>query len=246
MCHVGRLPRRILLREAQQSRVAIVDFGTGNLFSVKQACTEVGLCGFTTESARDLLEADAVILPGVGAFSEAMAALARLDLISPLLDVAASEKPLVGICLGMQLLLSESHEFGRHCGLGIIEGEVIRLKVSQGDSKAKKVPQIGWNQICSPLGIPKGEEHWEVSLLRGLPDPTYMYFVHSFVALPENRSLVTSVSRYGENEFCSSLSMGNIFASQFHPERSGLDGLRVYRNLAEVVAMSKKNIDKVR
>jgi len=232
------------LREPQWSRVAIVDFGTGNLFSVKQACEEVGLCGFTTESPRDLLEADAVILPGVGAFSEAMAALTRLDLVSPLLDVAASEKPLVGICLGMQLMLSESHEFGRHRGLGIIEGEVIRLKDSQNVPRAIKVPQIGWNQICSPLGTPNPEDHWEYTLLSGLPNSTYMYFVHSYVAMPENLSLVSSVSQYGENEFCSSLSMGNIFASQFHPERSGLDGLRVYRNLAEAIATSKENIVK--
>ena len=231
------------MSETPRARVAIVDFGMGNLFSVGQACEEAGLSGFTTSSPHDLLEADAVILPGVGAFSDAMAALTRLDLISPLLDVAASRKPLMGICLGMQLLMSESHEFGRHNGLGIIEGEVIRLDVSLGGPRATKVPQIGWNQICSPPGIPKPsslkiENHWNNTLLNGLPDGAYMYFVHSYYAKPVDTCLVTSISHYGENEFCSSLTKGNIFASQFHPERSGLGGLRVYRNLAAAVAAS--------
>ena len=220
-------PRRDSLRMSPHSgkpsgapSVAIVDYGLGNLFSVKHACEQAGLRSSITASAKEIEAADAVILPGVGAFGDAMETLNRLGLVPVLKDVAASGRPLVGVCLGMQLLMSQSAEFGQHQGLGLIDGDVVRFETT------RKVPQVGCNRIW------KGERSWEQSWLDGLDDGTYMYFVHSFYARPADPRVVLSTSRYGDIEFCSSLRQGNVFASQFHPERSGMWGLQMYRNIA--------------
>ena len=224
------------------ARVAIVDYEMGNLFSVRQACEQAGLQAVITSSPQEILAADAVLLPGVGAFGDAMETLTRLDLVSVLRDISASPKPLVGICLGMQLLMTESHEFGRHCGLGIIEGAVVRLEECVEGHRAFKVPQVGWNRIytMSSGSHKDGDEvsdmPWESPLLGGLPNGEYMYFAHSFYPKPVDSSVVVSNTRYGDIEFCSSLRSGSVFACQFHPERSGPAGLRIYRNLAELVA----------
>jgi len=223
------------------SVVAIIDYGMGNLFSVTQACEQAGLQTVITSSPKEMLASDAVILPGVGAFGDAMNALERLDLISGLRDVAASPKPLVGICLGMQLMMSESNEFGSHRGLGIIEGEVVRLEGPADQNKVLKVPQVGWNQISSSSSH-RGNDTtdllntaWESPIFGGILDGEYMYFIHSFYAKPADASVVVSTTQYGETEFCSSLIVGSVFACQFHPERSGPAGLRVYQNLSKLI-----------
>ena len=135
------------MSKVQATNVAIIDYGMGNLFSVSQACEKVGMAAYITASPREVQEADAVILPGVGAFGDAMESLAKMDLISVLLDFADSPKPLIGVCLGMQLLMTEGNEFGRHQGLGIVEGEVVRLETSNSSGPNFKVPQVGWNKI---------------------------------------------------------------------------------------------------
>lgn len=200
--------------------VAVVDYGLGNLFSVRQACHHVGVEAQIVSSADELARADAVILPGVGAFGDAMAELRRRDLVAALLDVGLSEKPLVGICLGMQLLMTESFEFGRHRGLGLIEGEVVRFET-------RKVPHVGWNGI-----FPARTEAWTRSVLCGLRNGEPMYFIHSFHVKPEDAKVVLSTSEYGGADFCSSLQRRNVFGCQFHPERSGPAGLQIYANLA--------------
>jgi len=209
--------------------IAIVDFGLGNLYSIKQACAFVGLNAVITSSKKDLLNSDAVILPGVGAFGEAMAALHRLDLVSVLKDIGFSDKPLVGICLGVQLLMTEGFEFGRHKGLGIIDGDVIRIDCPKEGSHVLKVPQIGWNRIYRP----NDGTTWDNTLLEGIPENTYMYFIHSFIVKPQDLGVILSISRYGHIEFCSSIKYRNVFACQFHPERSGTRGLEIYSCLAE-------------
>ena len=239
-----------LTPEERPAQVAIIDYGLGNLFSVQQACEHVGLRSAITSSKREVLAADAVILPGVGAFGDAMTTLEKLDLVSPLREVAASQKPMMGICLGMQLLMTESYEFGLHRGLGVIQGPVVRLDYSDGhssrpgisDSTTLKVPQVGWNRIfrVTPDGGDMDQNNpildgWSGSALAGLADGEYMYFVHSFYPKPEDSRLVLSLTRYGDVEFCSSLWYRNLFACQFHPERSGLQGLQVYRNLASLL-----------
>lgn len=210
-----------------RKRVAIVDYGMGNLFSLKNACEHVGLNAMITSSQHDIVGADAVILPGVGAFGNAMATLRRLDLINVLVDLAASKKPFLGICLGMQLLMTESLEFGRHAGLGIIPGTVVRFEKPMGIQGALKVPQVCWNRMFKVEGI---DDPWSGSLLEGLPQGVFMYFVHSYYVRLEERKIGIALTRYGKIEFCSALRYGNIFACQSHPERSGPQGLRIYSN----------------
>lgn len=230
------------MAEGNGIRVAIVDYGLGNLFSVNHACEYAGMQATITSSRQEISAADVVILPGVGAFGDAMASLNRLDLVGPLREIAASGKPLVGICLGLQLLMEESCEFGRHRGLGIVAGMVVRFDRPVGESGSLKVPQVGWNRIyrkgdaetCGEAGG-TSVEVWSDSWLAEVHDGEYMYFVHSFYARPEDPSKILAVSRYGNIEFCSALRYGNVFATQFHPERSGPQGLRIYRNIASLL-----------
>ena len=220
-------------------RAAIVDYGLGNLFSIQRACEHAGMEGLVTSEKREILGSDLVILPGVGAFGDAMRTLLRLDLVSILRDVAASDKPLIGICLGIQLLMTESYEFGLHKGLGIIDGSVIRFQNSREAGHVLKVPQVQWNRIFRPQDYRPESDLWVATALSGLADGEFMYFVHSFYVCPADPSVVLSASRYGDVEFCSTLLRRNVFACQFHPERSGLAGLQVYHNLARMVATRK-------
>ncbi|MBC8506121.1 MAG: imidazole glycerol phosphate synthase subunit HisH [Chloroflexi bacterium] len=216
----------------EESRnIAIVDFGLGNLYSVHQACSKVGLYAEITSSKQAILDAEVVILPGVGAFGDAMAALHRLDLVTVLREVAASDKLLMGICLGMQLMMQESNEFGTHKGLGIFDGVVVPFEKPREGERVLKVPQIGWNRICKP----ERDTNWSNILLSGIPDGEHMYFVHSNFVQPEDKTLVLAKTHYGHIEFCSSLQKGTVFACQFHPERSGPWGMRIYKNLANFV-----------
>jgi len=179
-----------------------------------------------------------VILPGVGAFGDAMRALTKLDLVRSLQDIAASPKPLIGICLGMQLMMSESYEFGHHRGLGIIEGETVRLKESVEGPMVLKVPQVGWNEIHTVVHNNASNEcdtAWKSPMLAGVPNKEHMYFSHSFYPKPSDPGVVVSTTRYGDTEFCSSFQLGSVFACQFHPERSGPAGLLIYQNLAELI-----------
>ena len=220
----------------------------GNLFSVKNACEQVGMEAGITSNAREIRQAGAVILHGVGAFGEAMKTLRRLGLVDLLQEVAASGKgkPFIGICLGMQLLMTESFEFGRHPGLGLIKGQVVRFEPPPKREALKpslKVPQIGWNQIhpVSPRGWGDSPE---TSPLAGLSPGEYMYFVHSFHALVrltgEDSFSILSATQYGPVSFCSSFRRGNIVAFQFHPERSGPIGLQIYKNLAQWIIQSNQ------
>ena len=211
--------------------VAILDYGLGNLFSIEQACAFVGLNSIITNSKKDILDADAVILPGVGAYGDAMLTLHRLDLVNVLRDIVESQKPLVGICLGLQLLMTESYEFGHHKGLSIIEGPVVRFDAPKEKECILKVPQIGWNRIFQPAdGL-----RWHGTLLDRIDDGEYMYFVHSYTVQPQDSNVILSNSRYGHIEFCSSIQYHNVFACQFHPERSGPDGMKLYHNLAALL-----------
>jgi imidazole glycerol-phosphate synthase subunit HisH len=210
----------------KKATVAIVDYGLGNLHSIQRACQHAGLEAVITADKEDLLKAEAVILPGVGAFGDAMTNLRRLDLVEVLKDIADSQQMLIGICLGLQLLMTESTEFGRHNGLEIIKGQVVRFDQPREGERKLKVPQIGWNGIYSPKS-----NSWKDSLLEGIPDGQDMYFVHSYIVQPQDPRVILSQSRFGHIDFCSSLQYGNIFACQYHPERSGPAGLKIYQNV---------------
>jgi len=213
-----------------KKEVIIIDYGMGNLFSVKLACEKVGLEAIISHDKAEISKATALILPGVGAFGDAMEALKELDLVGVIKKFIDSGKPFLGICLGMQLLMTESEEFGNHKGLDIIKGKVIKIP-----SSADKVPQVGWNKILKG----KNKKDWNATLLDGLSEGDYMYFVHSFYVLPADTNVILSETNYAGLNYCSSLRTKNIFACQFHPEKSGEKGLLIYENLANLICQKK-------
>lgn len=216
-------------------RVAIVDYGMGNLFSVKHACAKVGLDSTITSKREDIARADGIILPGIGAFGDAMSTLRELGLVDLLKEAAHSAKPMFGICLGMQLLMQRSYEFGSHEGLGIVPGRVVRFESPSQGSLRLKIPQVCWNSLHAPLASNEG--HWDGSILDQLSDGVLLYFVHSYYVQVESASFELARTRYGDVEFCSAVRYGNVYACQAHPERSGTQGLAIYANFARIVRL---------
>lgn len=212
--------------------VAIIDCGLGNLFSVEQACRTVGLAATTTSDPGFVAEAGGVILPGVGAFADAMAALRAGGLVEALERALADGKPFMGICLGMQLLFDRSLEFGEHAGLGFLPGSVERLPGEYAGVR-RKVPQVGWYPVAPPSADDTGR--WASTPLRGLQPGAYMHFVHSYYVRPARPEDLLTVTESGDFEYCSAVARGNIFACQFHPERSGVLGLGIYDQFRQAV-----------
>jgi len=199
--------------------IAVVDYGRGNLGSVQQAFARLGMEARVTEDARVVAEADAVVLPGDGAFHDAMDALARLGLLDALRDCIEAERPFLGICLGYQLLFTESEEFGHGKGLDVIHGPVRRFPAGL------KVPHMGWNQVAHAGDSP---------LFEGIPSGAHFYFVHSYYPETADPSLAVGTCTYGVR-FPAAVSRGALFATQFHPEKSQRWGLRLLENFAAFV-----------
>nr|WP_320161316.1 imidazole glycerol phosphate synthase subunit HisH [uncultured Methanoregula sp.] len=221
-----------MVSDVKKSTVAIVDLGMGNLFSIKHACDYVGLDGFLTSSPGQISDADAIILPGMGAFGDAMIALESLSLIDTLQESVTLKKPLLGICLGMQIFMSYGTEFGYHKGLGFIDGRVERFQNPVTDTMRLKVPQNGWNRLHKTTILP---DPWTGTPLSGLPDGVYMYFNHSYYVIPESSDVIIATTTYGDCNFCSAVKKENLIGLQCHPERSGKTGLAVYRNFAGMI-----------
>jgi glutamine amidotransferase len=205
--------------------IAIIDYGMGNLRSVEKGFQKVGVEVMVTNNPEIVMDADAVVLPGVGAFKGCMNELTNLDLIDPVVETIKNGKPYLGICLGLQILFSEAEEFGVCKGLDIFKGKVLCFPQSK-----LKVPQMGWNE----LSIKK-----ESPLLSGIPDKSYFYFVHSFYVAPDNDSIVLTTTDYGI-EFTSSIWKDNVYAVQFHPEKSQDLGLRLLKNFGDIVKAGLK------
>ncbi|MCA9197753.1 MAG: imidazole glycerol phosphate synthase subunit HisH [Planctomycetales bacterium] len=200
--------------------IAIIDYQMGNLRSVQKGFEKVGAQAMITSDANQIAEADKVVLPGVGAFEDAISELRRRALVDVIQDSISQGKPFLGICLGLQMLFDRSYEGGTHAGLGIIPGEVVRF-----DLPAEyKVPHMGWNQakFCQPS-----------RLLTGINEGTYFYFVHSYYVVPEARDVIAIESEYGQ-PFCAMIQRDNLFATQFHPEKSQQAGLRLLQNFAQL------------
>ena len=209
-------------------KIAIVDFHMGNLFSVMRACEYVDMDAVITYDSEEILKADGLILPGVGAFGDAMRHLEELKLIEPIKDFIKTGKPFFGICLGMQLLMSQSEEFGIHDGLDVISGKVIRFSNRDSKGHCIKVPQVGWNQIYP--GEKSLKSFREDSFLQDIQVGEYMYFVHSFYVKPDDDKVIASLTNYEDIIYCSGIQWKNIFAVQFHPEKSAKKGIQIYRN----------------
>lgn len=200
--------------------IAIVDYGMGNLRSVQKALEKVGARARVTDSPGAVRAADAVVLPGVGAFGEAVRRLKSQRLWDPLLQTLSLGKPFLGICLGLQLLFEDSEEDPRTRGLGFLKGSVVRFR--SGGRRKLKIPHMGWNTIQTRAGRPAG-------CLRGIGDRDYFYFVHSYYPDPADKEIVATRTDYGK-PFCSSVQRDSLFACQFHPEKSGAPGLRLLRS----------------
>lgn len=242
--------------------IAIIDYGMGNLRSVEKGFLKVGVDVKVTSKPKDVIEADGVVLPGVGAFKDCMREMTDLKLIDAVVDSVKQGKPYLGICLGLQALFSESEEFGRCRGLDVLRGKVVKFDFGVQNQESEvsslqsgernqdsifkirnselltlnsqlstlKVPHMGWNAI----NIIKDDN----PLFAGIPDKSYFYFVHSYYVAPEEASVISTTTDYGI-EFTSSVRKDNIFAVQFHPEKSQELGLRVLKNFGDIVKNSR-------
>ena len=202
--------------------IAIIDYGMGNLRSVQKGLERVGFDALVTRDVGAIHDARGVVLPGVGAFSACMENLGKFGLIEPIREIVRQKKPFLGICLGFQLLFSESEEFGRQKGLDLFAGKVLGFHASAD----LKVPHMGWNRIIKQQDSP---------FLEGISTGDYVYFVHSFYVAPQEPTIVATTTEYGES-FVSSIATERLFACQFHPEKSQELGLRILANFGRFVA----------
>jgi len=209
--------------------VAIIDYDLNNLFSVKLACEKANLSSIITSDHAVIMKANSAVLPGVGAFSHAMSNIKNKSLDKSIISFIESGKTFIGICLGMQLLMERSSEFGNSKGLGIFEGEVLGFTPHTFKEQFFPVPQVGWNKIFFK------NDNWKNSILKKNENEDFMYFVHSFYVQPENDEEIASYSKYGNVEYCSSIFKENVIGMQFHPEKSGSSGLNIYKCLKDKI-----------
>ena len=214
-------------------QLVIVDYGIGNVRSILNAFEKVGVEPILSRDRGEILSADGVILPGVGAFSHGMKNLHKYSLAQILKEYAKTDKPLLGICLGMQMLFDESEEFGTTKGIGIIAGKVIKLPMK--NDKSEKLPHVSWNEI------EQKDISWNDTILQNIKSKSDMYFVHSYIAVPSNNNFILSTTTYSDFEFCSSVKKNNIYGCQFHPEKSAKDGLKIVENFLKII-MENKNV----
>ena len=207
-------------------RIVVVDYGVGNLLSVTRAFETRGAEATVTSDPAVVLGAERLVLPGVGAFADGMAGLEERGLVKPIRDYAATGKLLLGICLGMQLLFSESEEFGLHRGLDLIKGRVLAIPNEVLGGGWRKTPHIGWNE----LRLPPGRSSWEETLLAGLSEGTAVYFVHSFAVVPADPAVRLADCDHVGYAVSASVQKDRIFGCQFHPEKSGEVGLSIIDN----------------
>lgn len=213
----------------RKKNVVIVDYGHGNLFSINQACIQVGYNPIITSNSRDIINADSLILPGVGAFKVAMSELFNKNLIDPIHEYVKKGNYLMGVCLGMQLLFETSEEFGTHKGLGLIKGTVEKFPVLHNNLKLR-VPHIGWNNIQKN----SLDSKWDTTPLKDISNQNNFYFIHTYYANPKFEENILSISHYQKMKFCSSVQSENIFGFQFHPEKSAEQGLSIYKNFLKL------------
>ncbi len=206
--------------------ITIIDYEMGNLRSVEKAFEKLGFAARVSSDPTDLLNTDKVVLPGVGAFKDCINNLRGGGFVEPLLKHVEAGKPMLGICVGMQMLFDESEEFGLHQGLGLIPGKVVRFPAGMVEGGERlKVPHMGWNNISMKKASP---------IFSGVEDGSFVYFVHSYYCAAENEEDVAASCTYGDVEFCASVWRENIMATQFHPEKSQDIGLKIFENFGKL------------
>jgi len=202
-------------------KIVIIDYGMGNLRNVQKGFEKIGFEARLTRNKKEIDRSSAIVLPGVGAFKDCMENLQKYGLVETLLQSIEKGKPYLGICLGLQVLFSESQEFGSHKGLDLIKGRVVRFEPDPDH----KVPHMGWNTI---------EKEKEVPMLQGIESGDFFYFVHSYYVIPDETEWISSFTTYGK-PFVSSIRKENLFATQFHPEKSQQKGLRILENFVKSI-----------
>jgi glutamine amidotransferase len=202
-------------------KIVIIDYGMGNLRNVQKGFEWIGSEAKVTRNRKEIEKASAIVLPGVGAFKDCMENLEKLGLVEPLVQSIEKGKPYFGICLGLQILFSESEEFGSQRGLDLIKGRVVKFSPDPD----YKVPHMGWNTV---------EKEREIPLLDGIKTGDFFYFVHSYYVIPEETHCVSTLTEY-RKPFVSSICKGNLFATQFHPEKSQQKGLKILKNFVKSI-----------
>ncbi|MDD4851355.1 MAG: imidazole glycerol phosphate synthase subunit HisH [Gemmiger sp.] len=214
------------MTNVQQPEITMVDYGLSNIFSVRHAFEHFGASVVVTDDPAQVLAARALVLPGVGAFRDGMAGLTRLGLVEPLCRKAAEGTPLLGICLGMQMLFDASEEFGSYRGLGLIPGRVVKIPGVDADGNPQRVPHIRWDPLY-PAG---GHPDFSGTALRGVTPGQECYFIHSYEAKPQNPADCLAETVYGGRRICAVARRGSVLGTQFHPEKSGPVGLSIIQN----------------
>ena len=214
-------------------KIAIIDYEIGNIKSIINVFKKIGIEPILTNDREAILSSDGLILPGVGAFAHGMENLEKYGLQEIIYEFVNTKKPFLGICLGMQMLMEESEEFGLTKGLGLIEGKVIKLPIQ--NPNCKKLPHVSWNEISTK------NITWKNTILDEIEEYTDMYFVHSFITSPKNDKNILAMTEYSDYKFCSSVKKDNIYGCQFHPEKSGDKGLKIMQNFVNL-CKEKKNV----
>ena len=212
-----------------QPSIAIIDYDAGNIRSVQKALEECGASARITADSEDIIAADGVVFPGQGACDSSMRSIRERGLFDVVRQSIDSGKPFLGVCLGLQLLLESSEEGDEPC-LAILKGRTKRLPPAKTEQVGLKIPHMGWNSVSLPVQHP---------VFEGIPDDSHFYFVHSYYADPEDKDVVAGVTNYGI-DFCSAVAWDNVAAVQFHPEKSGAVGLRLYRNFLALVQSDRE------
>ena len=211
------------------SEVVVVDYGAGNLKSVQRGFEKIS-AGVTLASTPEAIAAAShLVLPGVGAFEDGVGGLQRLGLWDAIQEFVGSGKPLLGICLGMQMLMDESEEHGRHQGLGLIGGRVVAIPKGDGDRVVRKIPHIGWSALRLPSELPQGSDGWAGSCFSATRPGDFFYFVHSFMAVPDSAADLLAQCEYEGQLVTAAIRRENVTGLQFHPEKSGESGLTILK-----------------
>lgn len=209
-------------------QVAIIDYNVGNLLSVSRAFSYCNAKTLITREAKEIKDADFLVLPGTGAFGDCTNFLETNGLKEAILDFIRSGKSVLGICVGMQILFEKGYEFGCHNGLGIIEGDVKKIEPKDKNNKRLKVPHMGWGKI--ELSKNKDSCFWNKTILKDVAPNSYVYFVHSFAAEPKTKDFTLAEVYYGETCICATIQKENVIGTQFHPEKSGQVGINIINN----------------
>lgn len=207
-------------------KITVIDYKVGNLLSIQRAVEKIGWSVEVVSKPEQIKNADKLILPGVGAFGEGIRFLSELNLVEPLQEYAKSGKSFLGICLGMQLLMSTSNEFGEHKGLGIVEGKVTQIPLENDLKQKHKIPHIGWSPLLT-------NKDWSSTIFKGIKPHSTTYFVHSYAVECKDENLL-AYTEYDRLPVTASIQKDNVFGVQFHPEKSGAVGLRILENFSKI------------